>query len=134
MSQSSKVGIGRRRNGSLTGQFDNVDVFKALNDADCRTILDATGGDALTASEITDACDIAVSTVYRKLDLLTEANLLEERIRIRESGQHTSEYLRRVEDIDISIDGTDGIELSVTVSDDCSPAELGAVNRAHPAD
>jgi DNA-binding transcriptional ArsR family regulator len=75
----------------------------ALNDAGCRAILDATCEEALTATEISDTCDLPLSSTYRKLKILTEAGLLEERTRIRQSGKHASEYIRLVDDIVISL-------------------------------
>jgi len=79
------------------------ELLDALNDVDCRAILDVTSEEALTASEVSDIQDLPLSTTYRKLDLLTEAGLLEERTRIRRSGKHASEYTRLVEDIAISL-------------------------------
>ncbi|MEF8814949.1 MAG: winged helix-turn-helix domain-containing protein [Halovenus sp.] len=78
-------------------------LLDALDDADCRAILDATREKALTASEISEIHDLPLSTTYRKLDLLTEAGLLEERTRIRRSGKHASEYIRLVDDVAISL-------------------------------
>ena len=87
-------------------------LFGALEDQDCRAILEATSEDSLTASEISDECDLALSTAYRKLDILSDADLLEEQIRISRSGKHTSEYVRAIEDIQISMDD-EGIELQL---------------------
>jgi len=75
----------------------------ALNDAGCRAILDSTCEEALTATEISDTCDLPLSSTYRKLKILTEAGLLEERTRIRQSGKHASEYIQLVDDIVISL-------------------------------
>lgn len=89
-------------------------VLNVLEDPDCRTILEATGDDARSASELKDRCDIPLSTIYRKLDLLADAGLLEESTRIRRSGKHTSEYERRVEKVEVSIATDGGFELNVT--------------------
>jgi DNA-binding transcriptional ArsR family regulator len=78
-------------------------LLDALGDADCRAILDATREEALTANELSGAHDLPLSTTYRKLDLLTEVGLLEERVRIRGSGKHASEYIRLVDDIVVSL-------------------------------
>lgn len=91
-------------------------VLGALEDPDCRAILDETGDSALTASEVAEACDLPTSTTYRKLDILAEASLVEERVRIRRSGKHASEYARAVDDIVVTM-GPDGVavRLSATV-------------------
>lgn len=79
-------------------------LLGVLEDADCRAILHATREETLTANEIADAQDVPLSTTYRKLNLLTEAGLLEEQIRICPSGKHTNEYTRLVDDVVISLD------------------------------
>lgn len=93
---------------------DDVDVdsvLTALEDGDCRTILEATTDEALTASEVADRCEIPSSTVYRKLELLTDAGLLEERIRIQMGGKHASEYCQCFDEITVSVTGADGISI-----------------------
>jgi DNA-binding transcriptional ArsR family regulator len=99
-------------------------LLDALDDADCRAILDATREEALTANEVSEAHDLPLSTTYRKLDLLTEAGLLEERTRIRQSGKHASEYARLVDDVVISL-GPRG-ETEVRVSREKSPGHTGS--------
>jgi len=103
-------------------------LLDALDDADCRAILDSTNEDALTANEISEAHDLPLSTTYRKLDLLTEAGLLEERTRIRQSGKHASEYTQSVDDIVISLGPQGETEVRVsrgkTLGQTGSPASI----------
>jgi DNA-binding transcriptional ArsR family regulator len=89
-------------------------ILDAFDDADCRAILEATSTDVLSASEISDACDLPLSTTYRKLDLLTDAGLVEERTRLRRSGKHASEYARLVESVTVSLDEDGRTELQVS--------------------
>jgi predicted DNA-binding ArsR family transcriptional regulator len=89
-------------------------LFHAFDDDDCRAILTATTDGALTANEISDACDLPLSTAYRKLDQLTEAGLLDEQTRIRSSGSHASEYALSVDELVISLEGDSGLELQVS--------------------
>jgi len=93
---------------------DAESLLSALEDEDCRAILDATAAEPHSASELSDTCDLPLSTAYRKLDMLTEAGLLEEQIRLSTTGKHTSEYSLRVEDIHLSFGGETGLELEVT--------------------
>ena len=88
-------------------------LLDALDDAGCRSILEATGEEALSANELSETCDLPLSTTYRKLELLTDAGLLEEGIRIRRSGKHTSEYVRSVDDVHLAVGGDGGIEVTV---------------------
>ena len=93
-------------------------VLDVLHDADCRAILRATGETALSANEVAEACDLAQSTAYRKLDLLTDAGLVEERTRLRRSGKHASEYARVVDGVAVSLDGDDGVRVRLSPSGD----------------
>lgn len=98
---STTVASGQSSNDARTIVAESTihSLLDALADADCRAILDATSDKVLTASEIAETCDLPLSTTYRKLDILTEAGLLEERTRIRRSGKHASEYARLVDDV-----------------------------------
>ena len=92
-------------------------VLDALHDPDCRTVLDATSETSLSARELSEACDLPLSTTYRKLDTLTEVGLLDERTRLCPDGKHASEYVRRVESVDVDVDDEDGFVLTVSHRD-----------------
>jgi hypothetical protein len=107
---------------------DSVDstpdgVLACLADDDCRTILRATHT-ARTAPEISECCDIPLSTVYRKVDRLTELSLLETRIRIDSSGRHPTQYQR----------GIDGLLVQLGPHDDLSVSVYRATSRETPTD
>jgi predicted transcriptional regulator len=109
--------------GRLGGDADTVDcesVFTALEDPDCRTLLEATTDEALTAQELTERCDIPRSTTYRKVEQLADAGLLDEQIRLRADGKHASEYQRAFDGLVVSMDAG---ELEVTTS---GPSPVGA--------
>lgn len=100
--------------------FDDAEdvqrVLDVLDDAECREILDATRDDPMTVGELADECDLPQSTAYRKVDLLDDADLLEESLRIRRSGKHVSEYACCVDDVTLDVGASDGIELTVSHS------------------
>jgi DNA-binding transcriptional ArsR family regulator len=81
--------MARDRSGEEPDELQSV--LDALDDADARAIIRGLG-EPMTASEISDACDIPLSTTYRKLDLLTEASLLTEGTAIRADGHHATTY------------------------------------------
>lgn len=87
-------------------------LLGALEDADCRAILEAASDQALSAGELCEVCDLSSSTGYRKVDQLSDAGLLEESIRLNTSGSHTSEYRLAVSDLEIDLEG--GVELTLT--------------------
>jgi predicted transcriptional regulator len=70
----------------------------------------------MTATELTEACDIPKSTLYRKLDLLSTASLVRERDQINPGGGRVTQYERDFEDITISM--TKSGEFSVAVDRD----------------
>jgi DNA-binding transcriptional ArsR family regulator len=100
----------------LTAADSIQSVLDALDDTDCRDILEATRGDPKTAGEIADECDLPSSTAYRKIDQLDDADLLTEKLRIRRSGKHVSEYACVVDDVTLSV-GDSGVELAVSHTD-----------------
>lgn len=129
MSQSQLAVPARLRSNAdeptrLSAEDAVQDVLTALDDPDCRAILEATTDESLTAAEIGEACDLPSSTAYRKIDALDEANLLVEELRIRRSGKHVSEYTCGVEDVNVSFDG--GVELSVSHRETDDDAGLSA--------
>lgn len=128
MSQSSTASATVRTSEESTSDVQTIvaesavqEILNALDDSDCRAILDATHKEALTANEVSETHDLPLSTTYRKLDILTEAGLLEERTRIRRSGKHASEYTRLVDDVVISLGPQGETEVQVTREKDGSP-------------
>jgi DNA-binding transcriptional ArsR family regulator len=87
-------------------------VLDALQDEDCRAFVTRLET-PMTASELSEACDVPLSTTYRKLDLLTEASLLAERTEIRKDGQHTTRYAVDFQSVRFELE--DDRSLSVTI-------------------
>jgi len=67
------------------------ELCAVLEDADCREIIRHLE-EPMTASELATSCEIPKSTLYRKLELLTETTLLKESTEIRRDGHHASTY------------------------------------------
>lgn len=102
------------RPGSERRSVDSEAVLAALDDPDCRALLEATAEEALTAGELTERCDIPRSTTYRKVEQLTDAGLLEERVRLSSDGKHASEYRRCFEDVTVSLCDAEGITVGLS--------------------
>jgi DNA-binding transcriptional ArsR family regulator len=88
------------------------EVLNALGDEPTRAIITELS-EPMTANELSEACDIPLSTMYRKLDRLTDANLLMESTEIRRSGQHATLYARGFTQLTVTVD--DDEQLVVTV-------------------
>ena len=103
-------------------EFRTEDVLDVLGDEPTRQIIE-TLSEPMTANELSEACDIPLSTMYRKLDHLTEASLVTESTQIRQGGQHTTRY-----QLDFS-------EIGVWVSEDQSlAASIDRPSRESTAD
>jgi len=106
---------------SIEDEMEIDSLLGVLDDEDCRAIIEATSTQALSAGELSESCDLAQSTAYRKVDELTEAGLLEEQIRLSSSGQHKSEYTLRVDQITLALD-SEGLSLDISTDE---PAQAG---------
>lgn len=96
-------------------------VLDALEDEDCRALITRLET-PMTASELSEATGVPLSTTYRKLDLLTEASLLAEQTEIRKDGQHTTRYLVDFEAVHVVLDEDRDLALEVD-RPDRSPEE-----------
>ena len=91
---------------------DLQSVLDALDDEDCRRIIEVLT-EPMTAKEISEGCDMPLSTTYRKLDLLTEASLLSERTVIQSDGHHTTQYEIAFERVEIELDDDHDITVAI---------------------
>jgi len=115
-SRSAKSAVrSLRANDRFEPATDPSRLFDALRDADCQCIVTEARDKAKSANELAAACDVPTSTLYRKLELLTEVGLLRERIRIVNLGQYPSEYVCPVNSVRITID--EEIEISLQITD-----------------
>jgi DNA-binding transcriptional ArsR family regulator len=87
-------------------------VLDALDDPDCRAIVQVLE-EPMTADEISERSDVPLSTTYRKLDMLTDAALLEEGTEIRPDGQHASRYTVAFEEVVIGLADDRDFEVDV---------------------
>ena len=87
-------------------------VVAALDDPDCRTIVRRLE-EPMTASELSDRCDIPMSTTYRKLERLSSASLLAEGTELRPDGHHATTYEVDFENVLVRL--TDDRRLAVDV-------------------
>lgn len=87
-------------------------VVGALYDEDCRAIVGALE-EPLTARDLLERVDIPRSTLYRKLDTLTEATLVYEGMELREDGSHAGRY--EVDFREVIVTREDGPSLDVEI-------------------
>lgn len=88
------------------------DVLDALDDPDCRRLVRRLGEPG-TARELSEACDMPLSTTYRKLELLSDASLVDERTQVRAGGHHTTQFVLDFEAVTISLDEDRSFEVAI---------------------
>lgn len=88
-------------------------IVHVLNDEDCRAILEATSSVSLSANEVSERCDLPLSTTYRKLETLTEVGLIAEGIRLSSSGNHTNVFSKEIEEVSVSLTPDGGLAAQV---------------------
>jgi DNA-binding transcriptional ArsR family regulator len=97
----------------VTDDADDAEVLALLDDRYAEAILRAVRDEELSARELSEVCDISVSTVYRRAERLVECGLLAERHVARPDGNHYSMYEARMDEVTVRL--TDG-GFEVTVS------------------
>lgn len=80
-----------------------AEVIDLLDDEHVRTILTATSAEPLSAQELSDRCDLSVSAIYRRVEQLEAAGLLEEGTRPRRDGHHDTVYVATLETFELTI-------------------------------
>ncbi|MFB6255626.1 MAG: helix-turn-helix domain-containing protein [Haloplanus sp.] len=98
--------------GDVADDPDLATLVDLLDDEHVRTILAATSAAPLSAAELSDRCGVSTSAVYRRVDRLVDADLLNERTRPRSDGHHEAVYLATLERFELRV--ADG-ELDWTV-------------------
>ncbi|WP_255153155.1 ArsR/SmtB family transcription factor [Halorarius halobius] len=95
------------------------ELLELLGQERVRQILAATSRDPRSAKELSEECDVALSTIYRRVEDMVASDLLVERTRIEADGSHHSVYEANVDHLDVDIeDGT--IDVSVHVREDAA--------------
>lgn len=90
------------------------EVLAALKNERCRKIIRETDREPLSASELSDRCEIPLSTVYRVVQRLVEIQVLEKRVRLSSYPQYTNEYALVADTISIDIGGEPALSLAVS--------------------
>lgn len=101
------------------------EILEALDDQTCRVIVEELT-EPMTASEVAEACDLPMSTTYRKLERLSTASLLSEGTELRADGHHATLYEADFESVAVTL--TDDRELDVSVERPARTAEERLAN------
>jgi predicted transcriptional regulator len=68
------------------------EVLNTIGDEHARTVLAAISREPRPAKELSEACDLSLPTIYRRLELLEEHELITERTAVADDGNHFQVY------------------------------------------
>jgi DNA-binding PadR family transcriptional regulator len=105
---------------SEDGEGDGI--ADLLGDDYARTILRETYGETKSVETLSEACDADSSTVYRRVQRLQDADLLEDRQELDPGGHHYKTYRARVRAVHLRL-SEDGFEVSVDRREEESAAD-----------
>ena len=95
------------------------DLLELLGQERVRQILAATSREPMSAKALSSECEVARSTIYRRVEDMLDSDLLVERTRIESDGSHHSVYEANVDHLDVDIE--DGaIDVRVHVREDAA--------------
>ncbi|EFW92299.1 hypothetical protein ZOD2009_09580 [Haladaptatus paucihalophilus DX253] len=98
----------------MSEDLDPAELFSLLDDDYARSILTKTSKQPMSAQTLSTECDASLPTIYRRLNNLEDAELVEKRTQLEADGNHRAVYKANVEHVEISI--ADG-DLSIRITE-----------------
>ncbi|WP_247006162.1 ArsR/SmtB family transcription factor [Halorientalis litorea] len=95
------------------------ELLDLLGDEYVCDILRALAGGEMPARDIADQCEMSRPTVYRRLDRLTDAGVVESRVRPEADGHHRQGFRLALDEVAFRV-REDGFDSSVRVRDAAS--------------
>lgn len=92
--------------------LDEGALFGALEDETTRKILAYTAEEARSAKDLDEQINVTQTTIYRRLEQLSEDGLVEDSLELDESGNHYKTYQSTISHVEVDIE-SDGITASV---------------------
>lgn len=101
------------RSDSRDERINSVEeVLDAIGDPYARDVLATLGNEARSVKEIAEALEHSITTVYRRVDLLTEHGLVESSMEIASDGNHRQRFETTFDSVVISTgDGSYDVEI-----------------------
>ncbi|QRV17342.1 winged helix-turn-helix domain-containing protein [Haloterrigena salifodinae] len=97
----------------MTDESDSDEILALLDDSYAQEILRRTRNTPMSAKDLSEACDISISTVYRRVERLIDCGLLAERRIPQSDGNHYSMYETRLDELTVTLTD-DGFEVTVS--------------------
>lgn len=95
-------------------EWSPASILDIFGDSIARATLIMASEHAVTVPDIADRLGVSPPTVYRRIDPLVDANLLEERLRVDEAGKQPKQYETILDEVTLSIeDGSYTVDIQV---------------------
>lgn len=100
---------------------DPMATVGLLDDAVVRTVLEATACRPRSAADLAELADVSRQTVYRRLQRLQAAGLVDERMRPRADGHHETAYEATFEELRVELTD-EGLSFTLELQSSASDA------------
>lgn len=80
------------------------DILDTIGDRHAREVLAAISRESRSAKELAEECDLSLPTVYRRIELLGEYDLVKDQTLVAEDGNHYKVYESNFESTVISLE------------------------------
>ncbi len=88
---------------SVADDADLSEIVSLIDDEHVRVILAETSAEPLSAGDLSDRCGVSQPAIYRRVDRLVEAGLLDEQTRLRSDGHHDTVYMAALERFELVV-------------------------------
>ncbi len=95
-----------------TESVDREAMLSLMSDEYARDILNVLGEQPLAARELVDRLDASRATVYRRLDRLESAGVVESAMSIHPEGHHRKQFRVAVDRVRLTV-GADGVTVKI---------------------
>lgn len=103
----------------MSTESGSEELLELLGQERVRQILAATSREPLSAKELSEECNVARSTIYRRVEEMIDRDLLVERTQLTADGSHHSVYEANITHLDVGIEDGD-IEVGVHLREDAA--------------
>ena len=83
----------------MSNEWDAETLFDVFERADARRILALTSVEELSAQALADRCDTSEATIYRRLDVLQDHDLVVDNEHVDEDGNHFRTYGTNLDEV-----------------------------------
>jgi predicted transcriptional regulator len=80
------------------------EILDTIGDQHARRVLAAISREPQSAKELAEECDMSLPTIYRRIEMLTEYELVKDRTLVAEDGNHYKVYESNFESTVISLE------------------------------